>query len=135
MKRILLILMIIPTLISCSKNDDSNSDNEIVGNWKLMRAEFYGFEGENSINYSDKDIIYNFKSNGTLKVTGEENAGYPSGEYEYFFGKDYLGGNTNDPKTLLVKINTSKWIYNFIDGEMILGQSYVDGPNLVFKKE
>ena len=53
----------------------------------------------------------------------------------YFFGKDYLGGNTNDPKTLLVKINTSKWIYNFIDGEMILGQSYVDGPNLVFKKE
>jgi hypothetical protein len=40
-----------------------------------------------------------------------------------------------DPKTLLVKINTSKWIYSFKDGEMILGQSYVDGPNLVFKKE
>jgi hypothetical protein len=126
--------MIILTL-GCSKNDVSTSDNEIIGNWKLMRAEFYGFEGENLINYSNKDITYNFKSNGTLKVTGEENAGYPSGEYEYFFGKDYLGGNTNDPKILLVKINTSKWIYNFKDGEMILGQSYVDGPNLVFKKE
>jgi len=134
MKRILLFLMIILTL-GCSKNDDSTLDNEIIGNWKLMRAEFYGFEGENLINYSNKDITYSFKSNGTLKVIGEENAGYPSGEYKYFFGKDYLGGNTNDPKILLVKINTSKWIYNFKDGEMILGQSYVDGPNLVFKKE
>ncbi len=135
MKRILLIVMIIPTLISCSKNDDSNSENEIVGKWKLIRAEFYGFEGENSINYSNKDIIYNFKSNGTLKVTGEENAGYPSGEYEYFFGKDYLGGSTNDPQTLLVKINNTKWIYNFKDGEMTLGQSYVDGPNLIFERK
>jgi hypothetical protein len=87
--------MIIPTLVSCSKIDDSTPEDKIIGKWKLMRAEFYGFEGENLINYSNKDIIYNFKLNGTLKVTGEENAGYPSGNYEYFFGKDYLGGNTN----------------------------------------
>lgn len=95
MKKVLLLLLAVAFYVSCS-NDDDNSTDQIVGEWKLIRAEFYGLEGgsssEGSLDYSDQDIIYDFRQNGLLKVTGGENAGYPTGEYPYFFGEDHLGG-------------------------------------------
>jgi len=134
MKRILIILLTITSLASCSKSDDSVKNDQIFGEWKLNRADLHGFQGTKTFDYSNDNIIYNFRSNGILKVTGGENLGYPSGEYNYYFGKDYLGDDTNGSKTLLVNIESSKWIYNFIDGEMVLVQSYNDGPNLIFKR-
>ena len=59
---------------------------------------------------------------------------YPTGEYQYFFGEDNLGGSSN-PKILLLKINNSKWTYNFTNGQIKLGMSYVDGPELIFEKK
>lgn len=53
-------------------------------------------------------LLRSFKSNGTLTVSGGANPGYGNGDYEYFFGEDFLGGS-NTPKILLVKINDSKW--------------------------
>lgn len=131
MKKILTLLLIGFLTSICSNDDDIS--NQIIGNWKLTEAKFYGFEGEGSIDYSDENIIYNFKSNGILVVSGGDNAGYTNGEYEYFFGKDHLGGNT-DPKVLLVKINNSKWTYDLTNRKMTLGKSYVDGPNLIFER-
>lgn len=130
--------MTIATLSSCSKDDDS-SNNQIVGEWKLTKSEVYGINSNQeyelfSTDHSSENIIYNFQSNGTLMVSGGENTGYPNGEYEYFFGEDYLGGS-NDPKVLLVKINNSKWTYNLTNGEMKLGQSYVDGVDLIFERK
>ncbi len=129
--------MTIAVISSCS-NDDDSSNNQIIGEWKLIEAKFYGLEGgnssEGSIDYSDKNIIYNFQLNGTLTVSGEENAGYPDGTYEYFFGEDHLGG-MNDPEILLVKINESKWTYDLTNGKMTLGQSYVDGPDLILERK
>ena len=137
MKKILILIVAIVTMSSCS-NDDDFSTKQIVAEWKLMEAKFYGLQGgnssEGSIDYSDKNIIYNFHSDGTLTVSGGENAGYSNGEYEYFFGEDHLGG-INDPKTLLVKINESKWSYDLRNGKMTLGKSHVDGPNLVFERK
>lgn len=132
MKRILTLLLIGFLISSCSNDDDIS--NQIIGNWKLTEAKFYGIEGEGSIDYSDENIIYNFKANGILVVSGGDNAGYTNGEYEYFFGEDHLGGNT-DPKVLLVKINNSKWTYDLTNKKMTLGQSYVDGPNLIFERK
>ncbi len=136
MRKILILVMTIAMLTSCS-NDDDISD-QITGNWKLIEAKFYGLEGgsssEGSIDYSDGNIIYNFQSNGNLVVSGGENAGYTNGEYEYFFGEDHLGGS-NDPEILLVKINESKWTYELTNGKMTLGKSYVDGPDLVFERK
>ena|SRR5690606_2095272 len=137
MKKILILIMTIATILSCA-NDDDSSNNQIIGEWKLIEAKFYGLEGgsssEGSIDYSNENIIYKFQSNGVLTVYGGENAGYSNGEYEYFFGEDHLGG-MNDPEILLVKINQSKWTYDLTNGKMTLGQSYVDGPNLVFERE
>ena len=112
--------------------------NQIIGNWKLIEAKYPGLKGgdssEFSINYTKENIIYNFKPNGDLIVSGGDNAGYASGKYEYFFGEDYLGG-VNSPKVLLVKINNSKWSYKLTNGKMILGQSYFDGPDLIFVRK
>lgn len=132
MKKIVTLFIIGLLVSSCSNNDDIS--NKIVGNWKLTKATFYSYEGEGFIDYSGKNIIYNFKSNGILVVSGGKNAGYPDGSYAYFFGEDHLGG-MNDPKVLLVKINNSKWTYNLTNGKMTLGQSYVDGPNLIFERK
>lgn len=136
MKKTIILIFTIALFSNCS-NEDDFSMNQIVGEWKLMEAKFYGLQGgsssEGSINYSKENVIYNFKLNTTLVVTGGKNAGYANGEYDYFFGKDLFGG-INSPKVLLVKINDSKWSYELKDGKMILGKSHVDGPNLIFKR-
>lgn len=131
MKNTVFLVLFAILILGCS-NDDV-SPTQIIGNWKLMEAKFYSPEGESSTDYSNSNIIYNFKANGTLVVSGEEHPGYTDGTYEYFFGNDFLGGET-DPKVLLVKINGSKWTYDLTQGKMTLGKSYVDGPNLIFKR-
>ena len=134
MKKILIIILGIAFLSSCSNNDDTQN-NQIIGEWKLIEAQIFGFGGQSSTDYSNENIIYYFQSNGILKVTGGQNVGYPSGEYDYFFGEDYLGGGTTDPKILLVKINESKWTYNLTNGKMTIGKSYVDGTDLIFERK
>lgn len=135
MKKIMTLMLIGVLAFSCSNDDEIT--NQIVGNWKLTEAKFYGLQGgnssEGSIDYTNENIIYNFQANGILIVSGGENAGHTNGEYEYFFGEDHLAG-INDPESLLVKINNSKWTYNLTNGKMTLGKSYVDGPDLVFEK-
>lgn len=134
MKKILILIMAIATLLSCSKDDDSTTD-QIVGEWRLLRTTCCFFEGGKTTDYSDENIIYNFKRNGILIITGGQNVEYPVGEYQYFFGKDNLGSNTNEPKILLVKIDNNKWTYNLTKGIMTLGMSYIDGPNLEFERK
>jgi hypothetical protein len=136
MKKNLILILAIITLSSCSK-DDNPSTKQIVGEWKLMEARILNFSTNPTIDYSNENIIYNFQSNGKLLVTGSQNIGDPNGEYEYLFGNDYLSGapSSGESKILLVKINNSKWTYNLTNGKMILGQSYVDGPDLYFERK
>ena len=72
----------------------------------MIEAKFYGLAGgnssEDSIDYTNENICYNFRSDETLIISGGENAGYSNGEYEYFFEEDHSGGS-NDPEILLVK--------------------------------
>ena len=136
MRKIFLLLITVATLISCS-SDDSISD-QITGEWKLMSATIIDFTiNPPTIDYSNDNIIYNFRSNGTLTVSGEENVGYTEGDYEYFFGKDYLGGgqpNPGESKILVVDINSTKWTYDLTDGIMTLSITYIDGPLLRFER-
>ena len=90
MKNLMYLLLIIFTILSCSK-DDYSMNEQIYGEWKLTEARIVDFSPNPPIiDYSDDNIIYNFKFNGKLIVTGEENVGYTNGEYEYFFGEDYF---------------------------------------------
>lgn len=137
MKKILILLLTIATISSCS-NDDDSSHNPVTGEWKLIEAKFHGLEGgnslEGSIDYSNLNIIYDFQSNGSLTVSGGDNAGHPNGTYEYYFGEERLE-SISDSELLIVEIDESKWIYTFTNEKMYLGLSYVDGPDLVFEKK
>ena len=126
--------MVILTALSCS-NEDESSNNQIIGEWKLLEAQIFNFGGQSSTDYSKENIIYNFQSNDILKISGGENINYPTGEFKYFFGEDYLGGGTSDSKILLVKINESKYTYNLTNEKMRLGKSYVDGHDLVLGRK
>lgn len=129
MKGIIAFVLVGIVAFSCSKSDNVDS---IVGEWKLVEAKSY-FGGEKSIDYTDKNIIYHFKDDDRLVISGDENVGYESGEYDYLFGEDHLGAGT-DPKILLVKIDNSKWTYKRSGDKMTLGKSYIDGHDLIFEK-
>ena len=135
MKKIILLIFTIGILSSCLNDDKNSTNNEIIGKWKLIEVQIFGFGGQSSTDYSNENIVYEFQSNGILKVTGGQDVSHPDGEYNYFFGEDYLGGGTTDPKILLVKINESKWTYNLTNGKMTIGKSYVDGPDLIFERK
>lgn len=143
MNKILILIIAVATITSCSKNDDDDSTmNEIVGEWKLTKAEFYGKNSSGnielfSIDYSNENITYNFNLNNELIVSGGENVGYNNGEYDYVFEEDYLSGfpSEGETKMLLVKINTAKWTYDFTNGTMKLGRSYLDGSDLYFERK
>ncbi len=141
----IIYLLISFTLLSCSTSDDSNS---IVGKWKLLRITSDGTYTPALMDYSDKNIIYNFTSHYRsnmasgyeLIIDGEENSGYQNGSYGYQFREDYLNPGPwgeDDQKILLVSINGSKYSYSYSpkDRIMILGQSHIEGGNdFVFKK-
>lgn len=89
MKNIILILFI--ALVSCSGSDDNtptNIDENLVGKWSLTQ---YGKWISEPYNYTNDEIIWEFKQDGTLTVTVEEQATiHPdmyiqtSGTYNYF---------------------------------------------------
>lgn len=135
MKNLFVILFMFTVFSACSNDDNLKSceTGKIVGKWKLIKVE-YPFPP--STHQYDKSIIYNFRVDGKLIVTGGENAGYSNGEYNYIFKKDYFSEFPPEegPKVWFVEINGSKWTYKCEDGLMVLGQSYVDGPDLFFQR-
>ncbi|MGB2174816.1 MAG: hypothetical protein ACPH06_07855 [Flavobacteriaceae bacterium] len=125
MKKIIILILSIGIFTSCSIDNDSTTINEIIGEWKLVEARMFDFSTNATIDYSNENIVYNFQTNQILTVSGGDNVGHLNGDYEYFFGKDYLGGSssTEEEMILLVKINSSKWTYSMTNGQMILGKS------------
>jgi len=131
MKKTLIIILGLFLLSNCS-NKEHLQDNQIIGKWKLIEVQYLGIDGLSSKDYSSENIIYNFKSNGILEVTGGENIGYSTGEYDYIFGEGNLGGDNVDPKVLLLQIDGSKWTFDLNNEKLKIGQSYVDGADLIF---
>jgi hypothetical protein len=142
MKNILILMMAIVVLSSCSKDNDDDATNQIVGKWKLVKIEYYKRDANTngslqSTDYSVKNIIYDFRLNNKLIISGEDNMDSENRVSDYVFEKDYLSGfpSEGESKMFLVKIDGSKWNYSLTNGIMKLGQSYIDGSDLYFEKE
>jgi len=60
-------LIIAVNLFSCKKNNEY-PENIIIGKWKLVEAR--GSWGEEDRDYSQYNIVFEFKLNGVLSVTG-----------------------------------------------------------------
>jgi hypothetical protein len=142
MKNILILMMAIVVLSSCSKDNDDDATNQIVGKWKLVKIEYYKRDANTNgslqtTDYSVKNIIYDFRLNNKLIISGEDNMDSENRVSDYVFEKDYLSGfpSEGESKMFLVKIDGSKWNYSLTNGIMKLGQSYIDGSDLYFEKE
>jgi len=92
---------------------------QIVGNWNLVQEKIYVTD------YSTQNIIYKFKGNNILTVSGVvgENHSHVNGDYKYNSNADY------------VEIDNLKWYSTHTSTTLILDQSYVDGSNLTFTKQ
>ena len=74
MKKILLFLTTITLFCLCNKSDEKEEPNHYLGKWKLMSVVLYGeylpFDIP-SIDFSEAGIIYEFKTDGVMAVSGE----------------------------------------------------------------
>ncbi|SDB23521.1 hypothetical protein SAMN03097699_0229 [Flavobacteriaceae bacterium MAR_2010_188] len=124
------------SFLNCSNDDNDSNANDIEGEWKLIKIETY-FSEETTFDYTDRNIIYDFQSDGKLVVSGGENLGYSDGEYKYEFVEDYLSPEPleGESKEKLVIIDENRWIYEKLNSTTIsISQAYVDGPTIFLKR-
>ncbi|HET8837608.1 MAG TPA: hypothetical protein VFM82_01280 [Flavobacteriaceae bacterium] len=145
MKKFLILILSIG-FVACSSDTATEQKlgdcvfGEIVGQWKLIKSEQMGIDEHGEFKlftsyYNLENVIYDFQDNGILIISGGQNPGYSAGEYAYIFEEDYIGYPIgNEPKVWQVEIGQSNYLYNCVNGTMILGQSYVDGTDLFFKR-
>ena len=101
------------------------SITSIIGKWKLMKECTSGFGSlSEEIDYSNLNIVYEFKTNGILTVSGNGNAGLVGkGNHSYSIGNYQV----------LQIGNSSSW-YAVSSNELIIDSRPVDGSAFYFAK-
>jgi hypothetical protein len=101
------------------------SITSVIGKWKLMKEQTSGFMSPSKeIDYSKRNIVYEFKTNGVLTVSGNGNTGWKGkGEHSYSIGnyKEIRAGYTSS-------------MYSVSPSELIIDNRHVDGPAFYFAK-
>lgn len=135
MKKIFLLISLILVLLNC-RNQDSESSNPLVGQWKLIQTKTSaGNTGFVTEDFSSRNIVYDFKANNTLTVTGSSNegGGYSDGNYSYQLLQKSFPLNPNQSPNI-VKISLSEWTYAVSGATLSLNTLHVDGSELIFQK-
>ena len=139
----LICLIIIPSCAEDSLIPEDKEDEKleaILGDWKLLELVYWVFGNDSSgmkefnLDYSAYDITYSFLPDSVLKIDAGTHPTWDDSINQYEFGYFPLGGS-NDPEILLLKINGRKFTYSYDGNTMVIGQSYVDGADLHFKKK
>ncbi|QDW22712.1 hypothetical protein [Flavobacterium sp. KBS0721] len=135
MKKIITLFLVAFLFINCSSNDNDKVKNPVEGIWKLVKTESLVFGGPNNItDFSDQNIIYRFDNKSNLTII-KNGTNVSTQKYEYKL--DYISGSNTPGETkvnVVVIDGSTKYIYHFINGQMKLEQSYVDGEDLYFEK-
>lgn len=154
MKKIIFLILLIISLASCTNDtepiieqdytncivgelDVITTSDQILGEWKLTRARVLWPDYINS-DFSNENIIYNFKPDGVLVISGAGTEkfplSFPDGEYTYEF--EHI--DTWDETVWRLRINPEKWNSNWTHTTqnelMVLSQSSTDGSDLCFKR-
>lgn len=139
--RLILSIVIILTTFSCKKGDSIIGDlnctvtaihgkkDNIIGKWKLVTGRQFGYKITNE-DYSCQNIIYEFKSNGNLIVTGdvENYFGISPGTYEFKLNSKPVHEWIEEKQTL--RIGDRDWPCGISQYKMTLNDSPLDGPIL-----
>lgn len=70
MKKIFCILLAVGILYSCNKDDESNSNTELIGNWKLIEVLADPGDGSGTFDSVESDKIITFENDGTITSNG-----------------------------------------------------------------
>lgn len=70
MKKILFTLITAGIICSCQNDDDSNSDLELIGNWKLIEVLADPGDGSGTFYPVESKKIITFKTDGTITSNG-----------------------------------------------------------------
>ncbi|WP_339610602.1 hypothetical protein [uncultured Planktosalinus sp.] len=114
-------------------------NDSIVGNWLLIDIQKNQMAQGAKNKFTDLEkhqVIYNFKNNGSLIVTGDTVLVHTPGTYNYNLEKDYIGlPLENQANELLLSIDNSKWSFTKKNNEIKIGQAFLDGPELTLKRK
>src|SRR5690625_1434210 len=119
--------------LQCPVTIQEGSDDDIMGKWKLIKADITRLAEEiRTEDYSCDDIIYHFREDRSLLISGVED-GMPvqqNGEYSYELIDSILYEHMDYDYTL--KIDSQKIACGMEDNAMILDASPLDGNTLYF---
>ncbi|WP_177762670.1 hypothetical protein [Flavobacterium sp. I3-2] len=77
MKKSILFLCLIGTIVSCSNDDETLENDDFVGSWKLKKIET--FWNENYDLNSNEEVIYHFSSDMSLTIESNVEFDVPIG--------------------------------------------------------
>jgi len=120
---------------SCIFNFSHEKNASIIGEWKLEKIRVHSRMGISCTDCSPYNVVYEFKQNGTLTVSGNtENYGWhESGKY--FFIKDEWGAGRDDyPWGLNINEGSTNW-YMLSSKTLIIDYSPMDGGTLYLVKK
>lgn len=132
MKNKLILILMLVIVWGCS-DDEFSSANKIVDEWKLTEIRYFSTSGNSIIDYSGVNIIYDFREDGTLIVSGAEQGVHTNGTYEYEIEEGVVEG-ISDLVIFTVKIDQTYWTHDLTDGIMKLGLPHNDRSNLIFER-
>lgn len=119
--------------LQCPVTAKEGADDDIIGKWKLVKAETiklaYGISIED---YSCNNIIYHFQEDDSLVISGisEGMPGHENGEYSFEFNDAKLYEGIEEEYT--VKIEDMSIACSIQDNHMVLNNSFLDGDILYF---
>ncbi|MBC8754619.1 hypothetical protein H2O64_08030 [Kordia sp. YSTF-M3] len=154
MKKLVLVLLMLTTFVSCTSDDNSVTPDEetveqttepitpptepvepaqenlMLGEWKLVYI-YTPFSANQITDYSMQNITYEFRDDGFVVVSAD-NLIHDTGEYPYTFTLESLGGTpNNEPLSLITTIEGNRFLYQErSDGLTRLSLSYIDGQDL-----
>ena len=119
--------------LSCQNEMDNDSNDSIVGKWKLMK-EVHPYTDSRPItyDYSMYDIIYNFKENGIMEVSGvPENIDNYLGKYmeERTYSLLFI-----DDGIYALEIGTITYPFAIKSNKLEIGNATLDGYIYYFVK-
>ncbi|WP_204346604.1 lipocalin family protein [Psychroserpens algicola] len=122
MKQIVLTLITVGILCSCSKNEDKNSETDLIGSWKLIEVLADPGDGSGTFQPVESEKIIEFTNNET--VTTNSSLCEPYSEEIITSGSFSLSDNTistncQNPNiaTLFFELEDEYLILNFISNE------------------
>jgi len=135
MKKILILAILFSlagSFSSCKeKETDITKVNEITGKWELLKITIsFTPEGAISRDYSQNNIVYEFKADGILTVSRDINH---SDTYVHEQG-DHFYSIIDDKEEYTLKIDNNLYWYSVSNNDLIIDQSPLDGFTYYFVK-